>query len=146
MLNAQTNKAITVPATTPVASEEVVERSNAKMEFESTTVDYGTIEYDADPLRKVKFTNTGTEPLIIKNAKGSCGCTVPKWPNEPIAPGQSSFLEVRYDTKRTGRIMKSISVTTNEGPEEHRIQVIGEVLPKKEDSSVPNAEPTVIKG
>lgn len=120
--------------------------SKAKMEFESTTVDYGKIEYNAEPLRLIKFTNTGTEPLVIKNAKGSCGCTVPTWPKEPIAPGQSSTIEVRYDTKRTGRISKSITITTNEVENTHHIQVIGEIGPKPEELTVPKPEPTIIKG
>lgn len=127
-------------------AEAPVERTNAKMEFKSLTVDYGTIEFDSDPLRIITFTNTGTEPLIIKNARGSCGCTVPTWPKDPIAPGQSSTMEVRYDTKRPGRISKSITINTNEGPETHTIQVVGEVLPKKEEKAVPAAEPSLIKG
>lgn len=140
--------AVTSPvATTPApAAEPAVERTNAKMTFESLTVDYGTIENGAEPLRLIKFTNTGTDPLVIKNARGSCGCTVPTWPRDPVAPGQSATMEVRYDTKRTGQINKSITITTNEGPENHVIQVIGNVLPPKEDKSVPAAEPNIIKG
>lgn len=142
---------VAAPASTPAAApapaaEPVVERTNAKMTFESLTVDYGTIENGAEPLRLIKFTNTGTDPLVIKNARGSCGCTVPTWPRDPIAPGQSATMEVRYDTKRTGQINKSITITTNEGPENHVIQVVGNVLPPKEDKTVPAAEPNVIKG
>jgi len=127
-------------------SEAAVEKADSKMTFESLTVDYGTVEFGSEPLRMVKFTNTGTEALVIKNARGSCGCTVPTWPKEPIAPGQSSIIEVRYDTKRPGAINKSITITTNEGTEEHRLQVIGTVLPAKEDKAVPAAEPSIIKG
>ena len=134
-----------VPAQ-PAAPEVVIEKTNAKMTFESMVVDYGTIENGAEPLRYIKFTNTGTDPLLVKNARGSCGCTVPTWPKDPIAPGQSATMEVRYDTKRTGPINKSITITTNEGPENHVIQVIGTVLPKKEETPVPAAEPSVIKG
>lgn len=123
-----------------------VEKSKAVMTFESTVVDYGTIENGSEPLRVVKFTNTGTEPLVIKSARGSCGCTVPTWEKEPIAPGQSSTIEIRYDTKRTGPINKSVTITTNEGSENHLLQVIGNVLPPKKDESVPAAEPTMIKG
>jgi hypothetical protein len=138
--------AITTPATpTPVAPV-VEERSNSKMTFESLTVDYGTIENGGEPLRTVKFTNTGTDPLVIKSARGSCGCTVPTYPKEPIAPGQSSVIEIRYDTKRPGKISKSVTITTNEGPDSHVLQVIGEVLQAKEEKAVPAAEPSVIKG
>jgi hypothetical protein len=139
--------AVAAPAAAPAPSAEpAVERTNAKMTFESLTVDYGTIENGAEPLRLIKFTNTGTDPLVIKNARGSCGCTVPTWPRDPIAPGQSATMEVRYDTKRTGQINKSITITTNEGPENHVIQVVGNVLAPKEDKAVPAAEPNIIKG
>jgi hypothetical protein len=112
-----------------------------KMEFESTVVDYGTIAKNSDPIRIAKFTNTGTEPLIIKNAKGSCGCTVPSWSKEPIMPGESSEIEVRYTTNRPGTINKTVRITTNEGGQPHVLRVKGKVLneeapaePKKEKS------------
>ncbi len=85
----------------------------AQMNFEGTTVDYGTIEQDSEPLRVFKFVNDGTEPLVISNAKGSCGCTVPKYPKEPILPGQEAEIEVRYDTKRVGNFNKTVTLTTN---------------------------------
>ncbi len=116
------------------------------MEFESMTVDYGTIEKDADPLRVLKFTNTGKEPLVIKNAKGSCGCTVPTWPKEPIMPGESSTIEVRYATNRLGKINKNIKITTNEGPNPHIIKVVGTVLEKEEEESLPSSTPSMLSG
>lgn len=123
----------------------VLEKSNAKMTFESMIVDYGKIEQESDPLRIVNFTNTGTEPLVIKNARGSCGCTVPVWPKDPIQPGQSSTIEIRYDTKRLGKINKSVTITTNEGTD-HVIQVVGEIFAKKESEAVPASTPNLIKG
>ena len=110
------------------------------MALASTTVDYGTIEKNSDPLRTVSFTNTGTAPLIIKHAKGSCGCTVPNWPKEPILPGETSQIEIRYDTKRVGPIRKTVRITTNEGDEPHILQIKGlinaeapaETLPTKD--------------
>ncbi|HMR42427.1 MAG TPA: DUF1573 domain-containing protein [Saprospiraceae bacterium] len=97
------------------------------MTFETTTVDYGTIEKGGEPLRKFKFKNTGTEPLIIKDAKGSCGCTVPTYPKEPIMPGESSEIEVRYDTQRIGMFTKSVTLTTNETNGSHLLTIKGEV-------------------
>src|SRR6188768_4476470 len=84
--------------TTPVVNPE----SKAILFLESDLVDYGTIDQGSEPLRLAKFKNTGTEPLIISGAKGSCGCTVPNWPKEPIMPGETSQIEIRYDTKRVG--------------------------------------------
>ncbi|MCZ2100707.1 MAG: DUF1573 domain-containing protein [Chitinophagales bacterium] len=149
-VKAEPVKTATAPAAvkselTPAPAQEA-EKTNAVMTFESTVVDYGTIDNGSEPLRVVKFTNTGTDPLVIKNARGSCGCTVPTWEKSPIAPGQSSTIEIRYDTKRTGPINKSVTITTNEGPENHVLQVIGTVLPPKKDESVPAAEPSMIKG
>ena len=85
------------------------------MELSSTTVDFGTIEQDSDPFRTVSFTNTGNEPLIIKNAKGSCGCTVPTYEKAPILPGETSEIKIRYATNRLGKINKTVTLYTNEG-------------------------------
>lgn len=138
-----------VPAPTKIPSEIKMagedDKSDAKMTFESLSVDYGTVAQNSEPLRLIKFTNTGTEPLVIKNARGSCGCTVPNWPKDPIMPGQSSSIEVRYDTNRIGKINKSITITTNEGGEPHIIQVIGEIQ-QANDQSVPPSAPSIIKG
>lgn len=109
------------------------------------TLDYGVIEKGADPLRLVSFKNDGIEPLVINNARGSCGCTVPVWPKDPILPGQTSNIEVRYDTNRIGKFTKTVTITTNEG-KEHYIRVQGEVLEKKADEAVPASAPNVIKG
>jgi hypothetical protein len=107
------------------------------MTFESEVVDYGAIAQNSEPLRVVAFTNTGTEPLIVKNARGSCGCTVPTWPKEPVMPGETSQIEVRYDTKRIGSINKKITLTTNEpeGANTHILKVIGKI--SKADAGVP---------
>jgi hypothetical protein len=85
----------------------------AKIEFESETIDYGTIEKGADGVRVFKFKNTGDAPLIITKVKSSCGCTVPKKPEEPIMPGMTGEIQVKYDTNRVMPIRKTISVTSN---------------------------------
>ncbi len=115
------------------------------MDFETTTVDYGTIDQNSEPLRSVTFTNTGNEPLIIKNARGSCGCTVPIWPKEPIMPGESDVIEVRYATNRLGNINKTIKITTNEGTEPHVLKVVGKVLKPEDAESVPTSAPSMLK-
>lgn len=85
----------------------------ATMVFEKETHDYGKIEQHANGECAFVFKNTGTEPLVISNAKGSCGCTVPDWPREPIAPGATSKIKVEYDTKRIGEFSKSVTITSN---------------------------------
>ena len=63
-------------------------KNGAQIEFEKEVHDYGTIENGANGQCTFNFKNSGNAPLIISNAKGSCGCTVPSWPKEPIAPGE----------------------------------------------------------
>lgn len=92
------------------------EKEGAKMNqpgISATEWNYGQIKNGSTGFRYFKFTNTGTGPLVISNAKGSCGCTVPSYPKEPIMPGQSEFIKVKYDTKRTGSFTKYVTLTTN---------------------------------
>ncbi len=111
--------------------------SGPVMTFDVTTIDYGNVEKGAEPLRKFKFTNTGNEPLIIKTAKGSCGCTVPTYPKEPIMPGESNVIEVRYDTQRVGAFTKTVTITTNEATETRMLTIKGEVKAPATQESVP---------
>lgn len=82
----------------------------AKMEFKTDEIDYGTIQKGSDGLRVFEFTNTGNAPLVITKINSSCGCTVPEWPKEPIAPGKTGKIQVKYDTTRVGPIRKTITV------------------------------------
>lgn len=127
------------------AQDDQMPQEGPIMLFESTDVDYGTIEQNAEPLREAKFTNTGTEPLVIKNARGSCGCTVPIWPKEPIMPGETGTIEIRYDTKRLGPFSKTVKITTNEGADPHVLKVKGKVLKPETEDSVPTAAPSMLK-
>lgn len=114
--------------------------SKAVMSLESDVVDYGTIDQGSEPLRVAKFKNTGTEPLIISGAKGSCGCTVPNWPKEPIMPGETSQIEIRYDTKRVGAINKTVTVTSNDASGNKVIRVIGTINAVAQEEGVPEKE------
>ena len=88
--------------------------SNAKIVFTSETIDYGTLENGANGEREFKFKNTGTDALIISTCRGSCGCTVPTCPTEPIMQGQSGVIKVKYDTSRTGQFTKQVTVESND--------------------------------
>ena len=108
-----------------------------KMEFETSVMDYGLIDHNADGKREFVLTNTGNAPLIISNAKGSCGCTVPTWPKAPIAPGESASIGVKYATNRIGKFTKTITLTTN-APEKTKILTIkGEVKKPVEAPAAP---------
>ena len=107
------------------------------MTFPTTTIDYGKIEKGSDKVRKFAFTNTGNEPLVIKSAKGSCGCTVPTYPQEPIMPGETKTIDVSYDTNRPGAFTKTVTLTTNETPDTHTLTIKGEVLVPPTQEAVP---------
>lgn len=94
-------------------SMNLLAQEGAKIEFKDTTIDYGKIENGSDGVRKFKFTNIGDAPLVITKVKSTCGCTVPTKPEGAIAPGESGVIEVKYDTKRTGFIRKTITVNSN---------------------------------
>lgn len=141
-INAQNAK----PAAEPVSKTQATDKpvDGPKMTFEHTTVDYGEIEQSSDPLRVFPFKNEGTEPLIIKHAKGSCGCTVPNYPKEPIMPGESADIEVRYDTKRIGPFTKTVRLTTNEGGPQRVLTIKGKVHKKAaEPVAVPESAPSM---
>ena len=91
-----------------------VNTSLAEITFEKELHDFGTIANGANGTYEFKFKNTGKEPLIITEAHGSCGCTVPTYPkNTPIKPGDSEIIKVTYDTKRTGSFTKTVTITSN---------------------------------
>ena len=88
-------------------------QSGAKIEFKEETINYGEVEKGKDDgIRVFEFTNTGDEPLIIKNAKSSCGCTVPEWPKDPIDPGGKGQIKVQYNMN-PGPISKTITIESN---------------------------------
>ena len=112
-------------------------QTGAKIEFkqQDNTIDYGTVSKDKDSgLRTFEFTNTGDAPLIITDAKSTCGCTVPSFSREPILPGKTGKIDVKYNMN-PGTIRKTITLETNatnyaEG--KVAIKIKGEVVVKKE--------------
>ena len=112
-------------------------QTGAKIEFkqQDNTIDYGTVSKDMDSgLRTFEFTNTGDAPLIITDAKSTCGCTVPSFSREPILPGKTGKIDVKYNMN-PGTIRKTITLETNatnyaEG--KVAIKIKGEVVVKKE--------------
>ena len=97
--NAQETTKIT-KKTTKTTKITLPKVEGAGMVFESETIDYGTVAANSDGKREFVFTNNGNKPLIITNAQGSCGCTVPTYSKEPIAPGAKGVIGVKYDTSR----------------------------------------------
>lgn len=103
--------------------------NGAGMVFVNETIDYGTVAHNADGKREFVFTNNGNKPLIITNTQGSCGCTVPTSPKEPIAPGAKGIIGVKYATDRVGAFTKTVTVTSNaEGQPTKILTIKGVVL------------------
>ncbi len=121
----ETSKKLKATTTAKVAKVD-----GAGMVFVSETIDYGTVAYNSDGKREFVFTNNGNKPLIITSAQGSCGCTVPTYPKEPIAPGAKGVIGVKYDTSRGGQAFtKTVTLTTNAAGEPTKTLTIkGNVL------------------
>lgn len=100
----------------------------AKIEFKSEVIDYGEIQKGADGLRVFEFTNTGNIPLVITEVTSSCGCTIPEKPKDPILPGKTGEIKVKYDTNRVGPIRKTITVYSNASEPAKSIKIKGTVL------------------
>ena len=107
-----------------INAQEEVKTSGAEISFEKEVHDYGTIDKGENGESTFMFTNTGNEPLIITKAKGSCGCTVPEWPKEPIAPGAKGSIKVKYDTNRVGPINKTVTISSNASNVENGVKII----------------------
>ncbi len=101
------------------------------MLFSEIIHDYGTIIQGSDGKCEFKFVNKGKTPLVLSTVTSSCGCTVPIWPKEPIQPGKSGIIKVKYDTNRMGTFNKSITVISNASNSTVILQIKGNVIPKK---------------
>ncbi|MCG9910257.1 MAG: DUF1573 domain-containing protein [Flavobacteriales bacterium] len=87
--------------------------------FKKMEHDFGNIKQDTENPYSFEFTNTGKNPLIITDAKGSCGCTVPEYPKEPIPPGGKGNIKVVYSPgKQEGQQTKNVTITANTEPQQ----------------------------
>jgi hypothetical protein len=134
--NAQAKKATKKEAAP--AKVEAPKVEGAGMVFENETIDYGTLPHNADGKREFVFVNNGNKPLVITNATGSCGCTVPTFPKEPIAPGAKAIIGVKYATDRVGAFTKTVTVTSNaEGQASKVLTIKGTILPDETPKETP---------
>ena len=117
-------------------SAKLAKVNGAGMVFVTKTIDYGTVAHNSDGKREFIFTNNGNKPLIITNAQGSCGCTVPTYPKEPIAPGAKGVIGVKYDTSRGGQpFTKTVTLTTNATVPNKTLTIKGNVLAAESSKS-----------
>lgn len=100
-----------------------------KFEFEQEVIDFGEISQGEKVERVFNFTNIGEGDLIISNASGSCGCTVPDWPKQPIAPGESGEIKVVFDSNgKQGRQHKTVTLIANTTPNTTVLAIKGDIL------------------
>ncbi len=114
----------------PVSADKPTDTVNvAKLTFDRTAVDFGTIRQGEVVKETYRFTNTGRIPLVISDARSTCGCTVPDWPKTPIAPGAEGEISVRFDSEnREGRQGKPVTITANTYPSATTLYLNGTVL------------------
>ncbi len=118
-----------------VVNENQKENPNApEISFENEIHDYGTIKQGANGICEFKFKNTGKDPLVISNARGSCGCTVPTWPKEPIMKGETGIIKVSYDTKRVGAFTKTVTLNSNAKSDTKVLTIKGVVEASEENN------------
>ena len=117
-------------------------QGGAAISFEKKVHDFGNMKQHGDASTEFVFTNDGTAPLIVSNAKGSCGCTVPEWPREPIKPGESSVIKVKYDSKRVGPINKSVTITSNGSEQPIVLRIKGNIEAAPAQQTTPLKAPS----
>lgn len=102
-----------------------LEDSFTGLKFDKLVHDFGTVRADTDNFVEVVVTNTGNRPLIISDVAASCGCTMPKKPEAPIAPGQSDVIEVKFHSKpgQVGDVSKTVTVTANTKEVIHKFEI-----------------------
>lgn len=117
------------PNTADTPTGEVVNNgATASIKFDEDLYDFGTISQGDIVEHTYEFTNTGDVPLIIENASASCGCTVPEWPKDPIAPGEKGKIQVKYDSKgKQGPQDKQITIRANTNPNFTKVSLKGNV-------------------
>ncbi len=105
--------------------------SDANIQFTEKQHDFGDIKQGETVSWKFKFSNSGTEPLMLLNVQTTCGCTASEWPKTPIPPGDSAAVSVRFNTaKKTGRQNKIITVYTNGRKPEEKLKIVANILPE----------------
>lgn len=105
----------------------------AKISLSEIIYDFGTVNEGDIVTHVFPFENTGKIPLLITDARSTCGCTVPNWPQEPIPPGGKNEIKVKFDTdKKTKNQTKTITIISNTYPSETKIKLVGFVNPSKD--------------
>lgn len=114
------------------AGRKVDSSALARMDFDQTIFDFGEVTEGEMVEHTFSFTNTGNVPLLITDARSTCGCTVPEWPETPVPPGGTGQITVRFDTRqKMNQQNKPVTITANTLPAQTRIYVRGFVRAQK---------------
>ena len=113
------------------ASRDANSKTFPVMEFEETEHDFGTIDYGTNVEHVFKFKNTGDAPLVIVNARSTCGCTVPEYSDKPVAPGETGKLLVKYNGTGRNDVTKVVTVTANTKNGSEQVRIKAFVNPKE---------------
>lgn len=133
---AQNTSTVVNPSPTQLASIEETKGPAAKMQFEEAEYDFGNVKEGEVVTRTFKFKNVGEAPLVIQNASATCGCTVPQWPREPIAVGETGEIQVKFNSQgRVGTQSKTVTITANTKPATTTVKIKGTVEGKGVDLS-----------
>lgn len=113
--------------------EKEARNKGVELWFSEYEHDYGEIIRGSDGNWSFVFKNIGSQPIVINRVRSSCGCTVPAWPREPVEPGASDTIVVRYNTEQTGTFYKSMMVYSSAANSPVKLKIKGKVLPEKEN-------------
>lgn len=108
-------------------------QSSATIKFDKLVHDFGQITAGEPAEVNFNFTNTGDAPLLLSNVRSTCGCTVPTWPREPILPGKTGVIKVKYDSNRVGAINKQVTVESNASNGLIYLKISGNINKKPEE-------------
>lgn len=141
-----------------LSAQEIEQNNNSELPpattltIEQSIYDFGKVDEGQIVTHVYTFSNTGDQPLILSDVKGSCGCTVPQWPREPLLPGETASITVEFNSKhKPGLRNQRVTITANTNPPQTFLYLTGEVIASEEEEEEetdapesPAAKPEVV--
>lgn len=141
----KTTAVTTSPSSTavvPTVKSELEQTKGTTISFDKTTYDFGSIPQGIPAEATFTFTNTGKEPLVLKNVRPACGCTTPFFTQDPVLPGKKGVIKASYNAASPGGFSKPITVEYNGG--QIQLNLAGNVE-KTPETSVPENKSSILK-
>jgi hypothetical protein len=112
-------------------TQQVVLTDPTTVQVIDTVYNFGKVTEGETVEFNYRFKNTGTKPLVVTNVSASCGCTVPEKPEQPIKPGETGFIKVKFNSEhRVGKTHKTVTVSSNAEPGFPELLLTGDVMEK----------------